>query len=89
VTVRPARPGIRADACLFDIPCGARCGPVTRDRSTRVTDAAGALRFHARDLREMESVTLVDSEGKERALTRTEMRELLTVHRVTIEWRSN
>jgi hypothetical protein len=88
VTVRPARPGIRADACLFDIPCGAGCGPVIRANSLRVTNGAGVLRFRARDLREMEHVTLVDSEGDERALTEAEMRELLTAHHVTIAWNS-
>jgi len=85
VRVLPERPGIRANACLFDLPCGAGCGPVTRNSDNPATDGSGALRFRARDLPEMGSIMLVDVAGSERRLTATEMLDLLTTRQPVLD----
>jgi hypothetical protein len=62
--------------------CSTGCGPVPAPASNE----AGAIRFRARDLREMRSLTLVGEQGRKRALTSSELRELMLVHRLRLIW---
>jgi hypothetical protein len=68
--------------CDFDAGCQGGCGPLLVPES----DTSGVFGFRYQDLRTSESLTVVDKEGKERNLTDSEMRELLTTHRLSLRW---
>lgn len=70
----------RLEGCLFRPPCMSACGPVGAPES----DESGVVRFRARDLRELGSITVIDAEGNKRELTDGEMRELLTTYRLKL-----
>ena len=69
-------------ACMNFDGCGAGCGPIGAPES----DASGAIRFRDEDLRKMRSLTVVSEDGKERNLTDSEMRELLTTYQLNLRW---
>ena len=72
----------RLTACMNFDGCGAGCGPIRAPES----DASGTIRFREEDLRKMRSLTVVSQEGKERNLTDSEMRELLTTYQLNLRW---
>ncbi len=73
----------RVEACENVDGCGAGCGPLyTPPRAI----SSGTVRFRSQDLREMRSITLVDTAGQKRTLTQAEMRQLLTRHLVRVVW---
>jgi hypothetical protein len=57
-------------------------GPVRAPES----DGAGAIRFRHSDLRQLDSITVIDGHGDKRSLTKSEMRELLTTYDITVVW---
>lgn len=57
-------------------------GPVQPPES----DGAGAIRFRHTDLRELDSITIIDAHGNKRSLTKSEMRELLTTYHINLLW---
>jgi hypothetical protein len=69
-------------ACMNSDGCGAGCGPISAPES----DMVGTIRFRGEDLREMRSITVVNAEGKERDLTRSEMKELLSTYQLNLRW---
>ena len=73
----------RLEGCLFQPPCMSACGPIRAPESNE----SGVVRFRARDLRELGSITVIDAEGNQRELTDLEMRELLTTYRLNLVWR--
>lgn len=50
------------------------------------SDGAGAMGFRHGDLRQLESITVIDAHGDKRSLTKSEMRELLTTYRLNLVW---
>ena len=50
------------------------------------SDGAGAIRFRHSDLRQLDSITVIDGHGDKRSLTKSEMRELLTTYDITVVW---
>ncbi len=50
------------------------------------SDGAGAIRFRHSDLRQLESITVIDAHGDKRSLTKSEMRELLTTYHLNLVW---
>jgi uncharacterized protein YnzC (UPF0291/DUF896 family) len=42
--------------------------------------------FRHGDLRQLESITIIDAHGDKRSLTKSEMRELLTTYRLNLVW---
>lgn len=68
--------------CDFDAGCQGGCGPLPLPES----DASGVFGFRYQDLRSLRSLTVVDKDGKERNLTDSEMRELLTTYRLNLRW---
>jgi hypothetical protein len=74
--------GVAGEACLWDVGCGASCGPI----GNAASDSAGVLHFRTEDLRAMRTIRLVDAQGKVRNLDNEEMRTLLTAHESTIVW---
>ena len=79
------RPIVHARLTACDNPdgCGAGCGPLYLIPES---DESGVIRFRYQDLRELQSITLVDAAGQKRNLTNPEMRELLTAHRLHLTW---
>ena len=81
------------ESCWIDPPgyVVPSCEPlrIPLDGPPRVpeSDEAGAIRFRRRDLREMESITVIDAHGNKRSLTKSEMRELLTDYHLNLVWR--
>ena len=57
-------------------------GPVTGLES----DQSGLIRFRHKDLRLLDSITVIDAHDRKRTLTKSEMRELLTTYHITLEW---
>ena len=73
----------RIKACDNFDGCGVGCGPIA---GTPASDSMGVMRFRENDLREMRSLTVVSAAGQERNLTRAELSELLTKHRIHLVW---
>lgn len=73
---------VRLTGCDNFDGCGTGCGPVRAPES----DERGVLRFRGSDLREQRSLTLVNAAGQERALTDSEMNQLLITHHIHLVW---
>lgn len=69
---------MNSDSCAYD-----GCGPLA---PRAASDASGIIRFRVEDLREMWSISIVNTAGQKRKLTTPEMRELLTRHKLTVIW---
>ncbi len=76
--------GAHLSACLFDWPCGAGCGLLPTGGGE--TDASGTIRFRSEDLRRIGRITVIDEAGKERNLSNSELRELLSTRRLNMVW---
>jgi len=50
------------------------------------SDQSGVIRYRHRDLRLLDSVTVIDAHGRKRSLTDSEMIELLTTYHVNVVW---
>jgi hypothetical protein len=82
-TGKPPSGPFRLNGCPFDGGCGSGCGPLPE---VGPPDASGSFRFRAQDLRQEQSMSVVNGDGTERKLTDGEMRELLTTHHVDVAW---
>lgn len=69
--------------CLNLDACGYGCGPLAH---VGASDSSGVIHFRSQDLREMRSITVVNDKGQKRELNQTEMRELMTRHRLSLTW---
>ena len=77
--------GAHLSGCLRANVCGAICGPIPLIAAA--SDRSGLLRFEAHDLRSMETITIANAAGEERALSEPDMRQLMTTHGLTFTWR--
>jgi hypothetical protein len=70
---------------LWNEVCGAVCGSIPL--GGKASDSAGLLQFEERDLRSMETISVVNADGEERELNESELRQLMTTGRLVFEWR--
>jgi hypothetical protein len=77
--------GARLTGCLWNEVCGATCGPIPM--SGDAADASGQMQFKNQDLRSMRTITVVNTNGAERPLSKSEMGELMTAGKLTLIWR--
>lgn len=75
--------GAHLTGCLNLDACGYGCGPLPGMASS---NSSGVIRFRSPDLREMRSLTVVNDKGQKRELNESEMRGLLTRHRLRLTW---
>lgn len=77
--------GAKLSGCLWNEVCGAVCGSIPL--GGKASDSAGLLQFEERDLRSMETISVVNADGEERELNESELRQLMTTGRLAFEWR--
>ena len=77
--------GVRLSGCLRNNVCGATCGPIPLNGA--VSGHSGLLRFESRDLRSMQTIRIANAAGEERTLSESDLRQLMTTHRLTFTWR--
>ncbi len=77
--------GARLTGCLWNEVCGATCGPIPMSGHT--VDASGQMQFKIQDLRSMRTITVVNTNGAERQLSKSEMRQLMTAGKLAFIWR--
>jgi hypothetical protein len=63
------------------------CGSDNCDLQDVESDASGLMEFTAEDLRSEGSITVVDRNLKERELTPSEMKQLLTKYELSVDWK--
>ena len=77
--------GVRLSGCLCNEVCGAVCGPIPLKGAA--SSRSGLLRFDNQDLRSMEKITLTSATGEERALSESDLLQLMTTHRLAFTWK--
>ncbi len=77
--------GAHLNGCLHNEVCGAVCGPISG--KVVVSNQLGLLRFDAPDLRSMETIRVVNAAEEERALSGSELRQLMITRHLTFTWR--
>jgi hypothetical protein len=71
--------------CYCNNVCGAVCGPIPVGGAG--SDHLGFLRFKFFDLRSMEKIRVVNAAGEEKALSESDLRQLMTTLQLTFTWR--
>jgi hypothetical protein len=64
--------------------CGVKCGPIPV--KSAVSNHLGLLRFESPDLRSMETIRVANAAEEERALSESDLRQLMTTRRLTFTW---
>jgi hypothetical protein len=77
--------GARLYGCLRNNVCGAVCGSIPLEGA--VSDHLGLLRFESPDLRSMETIRVANAAKEERALSESDLRQLMTTRSLTLTWR--
>ncbi len=78
--------GARLTGCLWNEVCGATCGPIPMSGDA-LADRSGKMQFKIQDLRSMQTITVVNTDGEKRQLNNSEMRELMNTGSLTFIWR--
>jgi hypothetical protein len=77
--------GAHLYGCLGNKVCGAVCGSIPVEGA--VSNHLGLLRFESPDLRSMETIRVANAAKEERALSESDLRQLMTTRRLTLTWR--
>jgi hypothetical protein len=76
--------GAHVYGCLNSNACGVKCGPIPV--KSAVSNHLGLLRFESPDLRSMETIRVANAAEEERALSESDLRQLMTTRRLTFTW---
>ena len=77
--------GAHLYGCLNSNACGVKCGSIPVRGA--VSNHLGLLRFDFSDLRSMETMRVANVAEEERALSESDLRQLMTTRRLTFTWR--